>query len=213
MLLGRAAWRAAARARRCAAAGPAARRTHERLHDTRQQPGAGAPSRGGAPAGEAAAIACAPHPCAAHGTPHAGPAPCNTPCHPATHPPAPPPPAGQLLSHLPPRGDALGDTPDALRAAWGRDLGLSAGGMLQALVPPPITIVVDVRLVGFDGSGCAPGATPGATPTAAGRCRCICDACAGVARHSCGHGRQDPAAQLAATPFPLPRHLPPSPPL
>jgi hypothetical protein len=70
--------------------------------------------------------------------------------------PLPPVPAPQqFVRTLPLRGDALDAMSEAQRSAWAADLRLSAGATLEALTGPQVAITVDVKLVGFDGDGCA----------------------------------------------------------
>lgn len=60
------------------------------------------------------------------------------------------------VRHLPPRGDALEAMTAAERRAWAVDLKATAAETAAALrAGAPVTVTVDVKLVGFDGDGCA----------------------------------------------------------
>lgn len=65
----------------------------------------------------------------------------------------------QLVNELDTGLDVLGSLNDMSRRAWGHDPGLTINQTLAQLVNPRVNLVVNVKLVGFHGDGCAP--TPG----------------------------------------------------
>lgn len=69
--------------------------------------------------------------------------------------------AAQFVRALPLAGDAVDSMDEGERSAWAADLKLTAGQTLEALGAPRATITVDVKLVGFDGDGCAAGGWAG----------------------------------------------------